>query len=219
MSDLRAFFNWSHLEGYTEEQLLARFRPPRVPEKLIRVLTDDEVESIFTAAKKSRRNTAILSVLLDSGVRATELCGIKPDDVDMEHGTIKVFGKGRKERMVPFGAVTRKAILSYMNHERPSDGICDRLFIARYDRPMTPTGLWLIMRRLGELTGVVRLHPHLFRHSFATRFLLAGGSTLLLKVALGHSSLVMVEHYTHLVTQQAVATARQYSPMDAIHNR
>ena len=216
---LRAFFNWAFKEGYTEMQLLARFRPPKIPETMIRVLSDAELNLIMDEAKGSLRNTALLSILLDSGVRATELCGIKPEDVDMEHGTIRVLGKGRKERMVPFGATTQKAILSYMHHERPADAACDRLFVARYDRPMTPTALWLIMRRLGEKTGIDRLHPHLFRHTFATRFLLAGGSSIMLKVALGHTSLTMVEHYTHLVTQQAVAAARQFSPLDAWRNR
>ena len=84
---------------------------------------------------------------------------------------------------------------------------------------MRETAIKLIYARLAKRAGIPRLHIHLFRHTFATRFLLAGGSSIMLKVALGHTSLKMVEHYTHLVTQEAVAAARQFSPLDAWRNR
>ena len=216
---LRAFFNWAYKEGYTDSQLLARFRPPKIPMKLIKVLTDEEIERLYAAAKESLRNTAILSIMLDTGVRASELCGIKLSDVDLEEGTVVVFGKGAKERKIAFGAVTRRHMLNYVTRERPADAICDRLLIGRYDRPLTPMALREMTHRLALKSGVDRFHPHLARHSFATRFLLNGGSSLLLKNALGHSSLKMTEIYTHLASQEAVTATRSFSPLDALRNR
>ena len=216
---LRAFFNWAFKEGYTESQLLARFRPPKIPMKLIKVLTDEEIGSLYTAAKGSLRNIAILSILLDTGVRASELCGIKLSDVELEEGTILVFGKGSKERRIAFGAVARRHILTYVTHERPADAICDRLILGRYDRPLTPMALREMTHRLALKSGVTRFHPHLARHSFATRFLLAGGNSLMLKMLLGHSSMKVVEIYVHLASQEAVAATRSFSPLDALRNR
>ena len=217
--NLRAFFNWAYLEGYTERQLLARFRPPKIPLKMIKVLTDDEIERLYAAAKGNMRNTAILSVLLDTGVRASELCGIKLHDVDLEDGTILVFGKGAKERLVAFGAVARRHILSYVTHERQADAICDRLILGRYDRPLTPMALRLMTHRLALKSKVDRFHPHLARHSYATRFLLAGGSSVMLKMSLGHTSMKVVEVYVHLASQEAVTATRTFSPMDALRSR
>lgn len=217
--NLRAFFNWAYLEGYTENQLLARFRPPKIPMKLIKVLTDEEIERLYAAAKGSLRNTAILSILLDTGVRASELCGIKLSDVDLDDGTILVFGKGAKERRIAFGAVTKRHVLNYVMRERPPDAICDRLILGRFDKPLTPMALRLMTRRLADKTGISRFHPHLCRHSYSTRFLIAGGSSLLLQAALGHSSLKMTEIYSHLASQEAVMVTRSFSPMDALRNR
>ncbi len=115
---LRAFFNWLCHKDYTESHLLQDVKPPRLPQVMVNTLSDEEVTSIMASQHQStvtgNRNTAIVDLLLDSGLRLYELVGLKARDVHLEEQYAKVMGKGSKERMVAFGNTARNALLNYL---------------------------------------------------------------------------------------------------------
>ena len=119
---LRAFFNWLHKQGYTTENRLANLKPPKAQHKLTQILTEDEIKTIFSSLdlniSAGRRDYAILLVLLDTGLRCSELANLKLDDVNIDDGLLKVMGKGGKERIVPFGVIAQRALLRYVSHFR-----------------------------------------------------------------------------------------------------
>lgn len=213
---LRAFFRWAYLQGFTETHLLARYRPPKIPQELIEPLSEDEIERLLQAAKRRGRDLAIVMLLLDTGLRAAELCGLSVRDVDLARSTAKVMGKGGKERIVPFGRKTRKALVEYALDERPDAGADEAVFLRRDAGRLRPDTLRLLMQRLRGRARLPRLHPHLLRHTFATRFLLNGGNALMLKHILGHTTLAMTDRYVHFVALEGITAGRAFSPMDLL---
>ena len=119
---LRAFFSWLHRQGYTEENKLKGVRPPKVQSKVIDILTDSEIAAVFaalnTGALSGARNTAIYSLMLDTGLRLSEVVTLKYEDVHLDSRYLKVLGKGDKERFVAFGANCHKTLLNYAQHYR-----------------------------------------------------------------------------------------------------
>ena len=217
---LRAFFNWLHWQGYTEEHLLKRMRPPRLPQLVVEPLTDDEVARLFRhldpGTGVGARNIAILALFLDTGLRLSELVSVTLEDLHMDEQYVKVRGKGNKERIIPFGASVQKVLLRYLLHFRPEEAHSGvrQLFLSIDGSPITGEAVRSFLRRLGRIADVPRLHPHLLRHSYATDFLLNGGDVLLLKHNLGHTTLVMVDQYVHLASRKAAIASRSFSPLD-----
>ncbi len=217
---LRAFFAWLHRRGYTDEHRLKDLRPPRVTEKVIEVLTADEIENIFASMNPNTllgaRNTAIYSLMLDTGLRLSEVVTLKYEDVHHQDRYIKVLGKGNKERIVAFGATCQRSLLHYAYHYRiePVHPDIDTFFLSIDGYCLSPAGLRSITKRAAKSAGVARLHPHLLRHTYATQFLLNGGDVFLLKQNLGHTTLVMVEHYVHIASGMAALRSEGFSPLD-----
>ncbi len=214
---VRAFFNWLYMEGYTEENRLARLKAPRAPKKVVDVLTEDELARILGClapnTSSGAREYAILVLLLDSGLRSSELTGAKLDDINIDGGYLKVMGKGAKERVVPFGAVAQKALLRYSFHFRPEpfNPTVRNLFLTLDGRHLTYNALRMMFRRIAEKSGVKRLHPHLCRHTFATRYLINGGDVFSLQQILGHTTLEMVRRYVTLASAHVTVQHRKFS--------
>jgi integrase/recombinase XerC/integrase/recombinase XerD len=133
----------------------------------------------------------ILLLLLDTGIRASELCGLTLDNTHLNEGYIKVCGKGNKERIVPFGATTKKAIMRYLHAYRPEPATnAVKALILTFDGlEMVYAGLSQVIRRLAATAEIPRLHLHLFRHTFAVRYLMNGGDIMTLRLILGHTTL------------------------------
>jgi len=178
---LRAFFPWLAHEGYTDRNLLAGLRPPKVAQTVIEPLTAEEVERLFSRINQNTmlgaRNAAILALLLDTGLRLSELVTLKVQDVHLDLRYVKVLGKGAKERIVPMGASCHKALLRYYHHfwVEPAHLGVDTFLLTLDGFPLTDTAIKSMMARLAKSAGVPRLHPHLLRHTYATSFLLNGG--------------------------------------------
>ena len=219
---LRAFFSWLHRQGYTEEHRLKGVRPPKVQSKVIDILTDGEIAAIFAAMNtdtlSGARSRAIFSLMLDAGPRLSEVVSLKFRDVHLEEGYVKVLGKGNKERIVAFGSACQHSLIEYAYHFREeSDEVeSEEFFLCVDGYPMTSDGLRSLIERLSKSAGVPRLHPHLLRHTYATRFLLNGGDVFLLKQNLGHTTLAMVERYVHIASQLAAAASQGFSPLDRV---
>lgn len=220
---LRAFFSWLYRERYTEENILADLKPPKAPQKLVKVLADDEVRKILACLDHDTatgcRDTAIVITLLDTGLRLSELTNLKMTDAQIDQGYLKVMGKGSKERIVPIGGLAQKVLLRYVYHFRPESLSIDEdtLFLTLEGRSFSGNAVKQLLERIGKKSGVTRLHPHLCRHTFATNYLINGGDVFSLQQILGHTSLEMVRRYVTLASSQVRVQHRKFSPMDRMN--
>ncbi len=219
---LRSFSAWLEREGYTKTHLFKLLELPKLPQVKIDVLSPEEIQQILAAINpgtfQGARLMAIVLVLLDTGIRAGELVGLKLSDVDWERGVFKVFGKGAKERFVPVGGTAKQAMLRYVQAFRPKpvrDDI-DNVFLARDGFPLSVNAIVLMMRRLAQASGVTRLHAHLLRHTCGVQYLLVGGDTKSLQMFLGHTTAQMTHHYEQFKDEHVLAQHRKHSPVDSL---
>ncbi len=217
---LKAFATFLYVEGYTKDNRLKNLKLPKPSVLFIEPLNHEEVrvilESINQKKAVGRRNYVIVVLMLDTGLRASEVVGAKLKDLNMREGCIKVLGKGNKERIVPVGNVTQTALSEYVTYVRPgiADLDCNSLFVSESGKPISVNALKLFFSRLAKNSGITRLHAHLCRHTFAINYLLNGGDIFSLKEILGHTSLEMVNRYLHFTKAQITARHREFSPMD-----
>jgi integrase/recombinase XerC/integrase/recombinase XerD len=160
-------------------------------------------------------------ILLDTGLRIGELVNLKMEDVHPDEGYLKVLGKGKKERIVPIGNNAQKVLQRYLFRFRPKsvNPVIQNVFLSQSSNPLTENSMKLMFTRLSKRSGVCRLHAHLCRHTFATRFLINGGDVFSLQQILGHSTLEMVRHYVNLASSHIAIQHQKYSPLDRINLR
>lgn len=217
---IRAFFAWLPRAGFADSHLLKNLKVPKTAERIVEPLTKDEVDKIFGRINEKTmigaRNMALISLMLDTGIRLSEAAGLGGDDVHIEDRYIKVMGKGFKERLVAFGAACQRALLDYLYRHRvqPVHPGVTSFFLTIDGYPLTIEAIKSLMDRLAVSSGVRRLHPHLLRHTYATWFLLNGGDVFLLKQNLGHKTLAMVEHYVHMASRDVAIRSQSFSPLD-----
>jgi site-specific recombinase XerD len=222
---LRAFFSWLAREGIVQVNYARDLKPPKIVKKVISTLSDEEILSIlktFNPTNPSEaRNQTIFMLLIDTGLRIGELVNLSTEDIHINEGFLKVLGKGNKERIVPIGSNAQKALQRYLFRYRPKLAHLkiDRAFLSIYGTPLTENSLKLMFARLAKRSGVHRLHAHLCRHTFATRFLINGGDVFTLQQILGHSTLEMVRHYVNLASSHIAVQHQKYSPLDRLNLR
>jgi site-specific recombinase XerD len=189
---------------------------------VVEVLSEDEIQQVLSALDVKNptgcRDFAILILMLDSGLRLSEVIGLLDMNLDIDAGCLKVMGKGSKERIVPFGATTQKALWRYRHHYRPepAHSAVQAFFLTQDGEAMTANGVTSMFVRLGKRSGLTRLHPHLCRHTFATRYLMNGGDVFSLQQILGHTTLEMVRRYVSLASAHVAVQHRKFSPMDRL---
>jgi len=195
---------------------------PRPPGKVIPTFSDSQVRQLVAAiditTPEGYRNYAIILTFLDTGMRVSELCHLKPDDVWLEDGMLKVLGKGNKERLIPIGKQVQRCLWHYINRYRPEPvgPNCDFLFLTRESRPLTKDRVEKIVAYYGkkaEISGV-RCSPHTFRHTAAVKFLRNGGDVFSLQRMLGHASLEMTRRYCELADVDVKRAHTTASPVD-----
>jgi len=222
---LRAFFRWLVKEGVIESCPMDKIDPPVARGDQIKPFTQGEITSLLAAAKKSkhpRRDEAIMLLLLDTGMRVSELTNLRVRDIDLHERRCTVLGKGNKRRTVYFGKDTTKALFGYLRDERPEPG--DPLF--RSDRGrragdgLTRFGVAQMLERAAKLAKIsaTRCSPHTFRHTMAVSFLRNGGQTFALKELLGHTDLKMTSRYVSLAQADIAAQAKRFSPVDGLRS-
>ena len=221
---LRAFFSWLVVEGLAENNPAKDLKPPRVTRKVVSTLSDEEIRAIlnvFSISPSDARNQTLFMILLDTGLRIGELINLKMEDVHMDEGYLKVLGKGKKERIVPIGNNAQKALQRYLFRFRPkpTNPVTDNVFLSVNSKALTENSMKLMFTRLSKRSGVCRLHAHLCRHTFATRFLINGGDVFSLQQILGHSTLEMVRHYVNLASSHIAIQHQKYSPLDRLNLR
>ncbi|MDO9334315.1 MAG: tyrosine-type recombinase/integrase [Dehalococcoidales bacterium] len=222
---IRAFFSWLQREGFTETNIAKDLKPPKLVDKVISTLSDEEIFSIFhtfsPSSSSEMRNQTIFMLLIDTGMRIGELINLKMNDMNLPGGLMKVMGKGKKERVVPMGSNAQKALQRYLFRHRPSPAhqAIENVFLSIHGMPLTENSIKLVFTRLASKSGVERLHAHLCRHTFATRYLINGGDVFTLQQILGHSTLEMVRHYANLASSHVALQHQKYSPLDRLNLR
>lgn len=219
--DVKTFWSWMYKNGYIEDNPLAGYELPRVPDKLVEIINPEQfrifLSHIEANTPEGSKYHCIMLIFYDNGMRLSELRMIGIEDIDFQGKTIKVLGKGRRERLVPITVYTRKYIVKYINGARlglcPEN--CPYLFADSYGDPLTKNSIQQFMRRLLGKSGLkgVRLSPHILRHSFATQFIKNGGSLADLQTILGHKSSTTTQKYTHLIVQDIRKQHAKYSPI------
>jgi site-specific recombinase XerD len=208
---IKGFLRWCaeeelpDLDSSTLQRVADRVELPKVDVKVIDVFTQDHIHRLLRACDQEyngelrQRDRAIISMLLDTGIRAGELVGLRLEDTHLTVGSdsyLRVFGKGRKQREVGLGRTASAALHRYIARYRGrgAEGV---VFLNRAGEPLTVDGLGQLIRRLGDWGRVsgVRCSPHTFRHTYAVRFLEAGGELYALSRLLGHSSVAVTENY------------------------
>jgi site-specific recombinase XerD len=192
-------FRWLLDEGEIERSPMERMRPPTVPRVLVPVLSEDQIKALLKVCDgptfENRRDTALIRTLLDTGCRASEVMGLRVEDVDLVMGTVRVTGKGSHERIAGIGPKACEAIRRYLRARtragHPSGGW---LWLGRKGR-LTDSGLRQVLERRGMDAEIDGLHPHVFRHTLAHRWLAAGGQETDLMSLAGWRSRQMVQRY------------------------
>jgi integrase/recombinase XerC len=173
---------------------------PRLQRKLASFLPIDETQTLLDGPGGKLRDRAILELLYASGVRVAELAGLDMADVDRGASTVRVLGKGQKERVVPFGASAAAALEAYLAERGPASG---PLFTNARGGRLSPRSIHTIARQSASRIGLARrVSPHTLRHSFATHLLDAGADLRLIQELLGHSRLSTTQRYTHVSSDQ-----------------
>jgi integrase/recombinase XerD len=207
---LRSFYRHLRREQIIDHDPTAELRPPRSRGRLPKVLSRDEVNRLLSAPQGdsvgARRDRALLETMYACGLRASEATGLELSALDLEDGTLRAYGKGSKERLVPIGTAAIAALREYLEHGRPQQlGLRDEphVFLNMRGRPLSRQGLYKIVQGHAASAGLAeRMSPHTLRHTFATHLLAGGCDLRSLQEMLGHADIGTTQIYTHLTTER-----------------
>lgn len=220
---LRVYLKFLYDEGYIESDLTEKFKLPRSPRKVITIFDDEEINSVYDAFKETSelqlRNKCIIALMLDCGLRRTEVRTLEYPNIHFTNNYIKIVGKGQNERLVPLGLITKRLLLKYINKRSVPLESTTRLFIDKNMKPMSDSALKMMIRRLANKLEMDVFGCHKFRHTFATHYIINGGDIFSLQMILGHTSLDMVRRYSHLASYYLIANHKKVSPLDNSQNK
>jgi integrase/recombinase XerD len=206
-SSIKGFFNFLLLNNYIKNNPIEKLSPPKISKNLPSVLSINEIEELLSKPDVNTttglRDKAILEVFYACGIRISELISLKISDLYLNEEIIRVFGKGSKERLVPIGSSAIKFVKKYLKKSRPlierklkSE---NRLFLNMRGEKLSRMGVWKIVNRYVKESGILKeVHPHTFRHSFATHLLEGGADLRAVQEMLGHSDISTTQIYTHI---------------------
>jgi integrase/recombinase XerD len=218
-------------DGIAPTHIVHKVEKARPEKRAVVPFTADDIRALLSVITTSRlysrpgkrtsthtipnadRNRAIILLLLDTGIRSSELCGLRIHQTDLKNRRIKVMGKGSKERWVPFCARTGQAIWKYLATCK-DDRVGDYLFKTTEGGPLGPDRMLKLLYGIGERASVEDVHPHRFRHTFAINFLRNGGDPWSLQMMLGHSTMEMVRTYLSIAQGDLDKSHQLASPVD-----
>lgn len=210
LSTLRRYYRLMRRIGLVAEDPTLLLDAPKLPRALPKALSESEVENLIRAPDLStplgQRDRAMLELLYATGLRVSELVGLRADQVNLRQGVLRVSGKGGKDRLVPIGEEAQDWLEKYVASARPllvRGRSADAVFVTARAAGMTRQMFWVMVKKQGQRAGIAaaRISPHVLRHSFATHLLNHGADLRVLQLLLGHSSLSTTQIYTHVARE------------------
>ena len=219
LSSIRAMYRFFIMEEYVKINVFNEISAPKHDKLLPKQLYVNEIEAMFQSIDKSNaigiRNYCLLEILYDTGMRVSELVNLKITDIDFHSDFISVFGKGKKERVVPFVDRLKEAIRDYLQFSRPvlltkcKEEHTNILLLNHRGMPLTDRGVRVILDEITDNTSEnLDVHPHMIRHTFATHLLNGGADLRSVQSLLGHVNLKTTQIYTHVSKEQLI---REYN--------
>jgi len=220
LSSLKVFYRFLVSDGKLKTNPARLISNPKLPRRLPGVLSGEEVERLLAApdrqTQRGLRDRAMLELLYASGLRVSELVGLKIVNVNLEAGWVRTVGKGSKERMVPMGSKAQQSLKEYLLDSRPSllkRRSSSHLFVTSRAKPMSRQGFWKIIKRCAGLAGIRKeISPHSLRHSFASHLLEHGADLRSVQIMLGHADISTTQIYTHVTRERLKQIHERYHP-------
>jgi integrase/recombinase XerD len=222
ISALRSFFRFLVREGHLAASPIAEVRAPRLGRPLPKFLTVSQVAALLAAPDRERataeglRDKAMLTLMYASGLRASEVVMLRLENVDRDAGFLRVFGKGRKERVVPVAEVALDVLKEYIETVRPGflkKKATNAMFLSRLGKAITRQTLWNRIRRWALAAGIEeKISPHMLRHSFAGHLLAGGADLRAVQAMLGHADIATTQIYTHVTSERLREIHRKHHP-------
>ncbi len=217
---IRHFFRFALLEGFVKEDPAATIESPKFRQSLPYFLSVEEVERLLKQPDISSpiglRDKAIIELMYSTGIRVSELAGIRVGDLQLDAGCLRCIGKGNKERLVPVGKKALAVVEAYLKKSRPEllrDNASAHLFLNQRGRAMDRITIWKMMGRYGRKAALRKpLKPHTLRHSFATHLLDRGADLRSVQMMLGHSDISTTQIYTHVVEERLKQVYKAHHP-------
>lgn len=208
LSGLRIFFEFLQLEALIDSDPTTHIEGPKISRKIPDILSIDQIENMLEHALSmtkdvvvNKRNHAIIELLYATGLRVSELVELKKIQLNFDNSYLRVIGKGRKERLVPFHQKSQQAILTYwseQNIQKPQLKQKDHVFLNRRGFKLSRNMVFIMIKNCAEMAGINKpVSPHLFRHSFASHLVERGADIRIVQELLGHASILTTEIYTH----------------------
>ncbi|MGC9141362.1 MAG: site-specific tyrosine recombinase XerD [Caldimicrobium sp.] len=224
LSSLRNFLIFLKERGVLEPDFFDLLESPKLPKRLPKVLTLDEVDRLLQAPDLSDplgyRDRTMLELLYATGLRVSELVNLRLGQINLNLGFLRVVGKGEKERLVPIGEIALHYLETYLEKIRAkfvTSKSKDYVFLNRSGGPLTRQRFWQIIKKYAKAVGIepLKISPHVLRHSFATHLLEGGADLRALQMMLGHSSLLTTQIYTHLDLKRLKEAYEKFHPRAA----
>lgn len=215
-SSLHAFTRWMHEEELTDTNVGARVKKPRAPKLSLQPFSDAELKRLIIASKRNLRDHAVLMVMVDGGMRASEVCTLTLDNVLLAQSALKVSGKGRKQRLIPLSVQTATALRRYLLRERQTYRMAASspyVFVTERAPNLSPRSLLSVLQRIGKAANVDHCHPHKCRRTMATSFIRNGGDVFALQHILGHENLAITQRYVTISPEDLVIRHAKASPI------
>jgi integrase/recombinase XerD len=218
---LKMFYRFLRLEERTSASSVELLSSPTLWERIPHVLSPDSVTRLLEAPlpidRFYLRDRAILETLYATGSRASEVVGLKLEDVYLDSAFCKCFGKGSKQRLVPLGRAAVAALRTYLDEQRPrlvrSAGEVPWVFVSRGGKALSREMLWVLVKKYVRRAGITgKVSPHTLRHSFATHLLAGGADLRTVQELLGHANIRTTQQYTHVDRDRLRAIHRQFHP-------
>ena len=221
----RGFSSWLSEEGLLASNIMKSLKLPKLDERELQPLTAEEetrlLEAYSDGSPRECRNKAIFMLMLATGLRKAELISLKDEAVNLEEGFVTVWGKGKRQRSIPFGYKTGWVLQRYhlLYRPEPATPSCDTFFFTEDGYPLSERAIDMLFRRAKQRTHIKRLHPHLLRHTYGTRSAELGIPTLTLQRFMGHSQPLVTERYTHIAQNERIKRERSYDHLDQLSFR